>query len=233
VRGVGGSPYAGRMSDEASAGAAGGSDERPAVFFRDAAEFRRWLEANHDAETELWMELRRAHVADRGLTWADAVPEALCFGWIDSLSQPVDADTRRQRWTPRKPRSVWSLINIAHVERMLAEGRMHPAGIAAFEARTADRSGIYSFEKADVEIEPRLQSMIDASAEASAFLEAATPGYRKLVRHWITSAKREATREGRTRTLIECCAAGELVAPARAGGVPAWLTRAKAAVEAV
>ena len=76
------------------------AEVRP-VFFRDAAEFRAWLEEHHDTETELWMELRRAHVADRGLTWAEAVPEALCFGWIDSVSLPIDEHARRQRWTPR------------------------------------------------------------------------------------------------------------------------------------
>ena len=104
-------------------GRPGGSTEKPAVFFRDASEFRRWLEAHHDTETELWVETRKAHVADRGMTWADAVPEALCFGWIDSLSQPIDDDSRRQRWTPRKARSTWSRVNIEHVERLMAIAR--------------------------------------------------------------------------------------------------------------
>ncbi|MGO1266933.1 MAG: YdeI/OmpD-associated family protein [Microbacterium gubbeenense] len=110
------------------------TDDVPTVFFRDAAEFRAWLEQNHDTAAELWMEVRKAHVAERGLTWADAVPEALCFGWIDSVSLPIDENTRRQRWTPRKARSTWSKINIAHVERLLAEGRMHPSGIAGLRA---------------------------------------------------------------------------------------------------
>ncbi|WP_105565866.1 YdeI/OmpD-associated family protein [Microbacterium halophytorum] len=220
------------MANAPNQGAPGGTPDKPAVFFRDAAEFRRWLELNHATADELWVEMRKAHVADRGLTWADAVPEALCFGWIDSLSQPVDDDRRRQRWTPRKPRSTWSKINIAHVERLTAEGRMHPAGVAAFEARTADNSGIYSFENADAELAPELQAIIDASPAAVAFLDAATPGYRKLVRHWVASAKREATRESRARRLVECCEGGELVPPARAGGTPAWLARAAEAARA-
>lgn len=208
------------------------TDDVPTVFFRDADQFRAWLEQNHDTETELWMELRRAHVEDRGLTWADAVPEALCFGWIDSVSRPIDEDTRRQRWTPRKARSTWSKINIAHVERLLAEGRMHASGIAAYERRTEDNSGIYSFERDDAELAPDLQTIIDASPAAVAFLEAATAGYRKSVRHWVSSAKQAATRERRARGLVECCEAGELIPPARAGKTPAWLARAAAAAAA-
>ncbi|MGO1466116.1 MAG: YdeI/OmpD-associated family protein [Microbacterium gubbeenense] len=205
------------------------TDDVPTVFFRDAAAFRAWLEQHHDTESELWMELRRADVADRGLTWADAVPEALCFGWIDSVSHPVDENTRRQRWTPRKARSTWSKINIAHVERLLAEGRMHPSGIAAYERRTEDNSGVYSFEQGDAELAPDLQAIIDSSPQAVAFLEAATPGYRKTVRHWISSAKQAATRERRARQLVECCTAGELISLARGGKTPAWLARAAAA----
>lgn len=117
----------------------GGSPERPAIFFDDAEDFRAWLEEHHETADELWMGLRRAHVRPRGLTWKEAVPVALCYGWIDSLSQPIDDDARRQRWTPRRARSSWSPTNIAHVERLLAEGLMRPAGLAAFEAGTGRR----------------------------------------------------------------------------------------------
>src|SRR5690625_394181 len=147
----------------AEPGTPDGTAERPGLFFRDASEFRAWLERYHDTEPELWMVLRRSHVADRGLTWADAVLEALCFGWIDSVSQRIDDDSRRQRWSPRKPRSTWSNVNIAHVEQLLAEGRMHPAGIAAFERRTAERSGTYSHENPEADLTPELQAIIDAS----------------------------------------------------------------------
>ena len=127
-------------------GTPGGSAERPALFFADAEEFRAWLDAHHETATELWMGLHKSHVVDRGLTWEEAVPEALCFGWIDSVAQRIDEDTRRQRWTPRKPGSSWSSVNIAHVERLIAEGRMRPAGLAAYERRTPERSGIYAYE---------------------------------------------------------------------------------------
>ncbi|WP_240423631.1 YdeI/OmpD-associated family protein [Microbacterium halotolerans] len=210
-------------------GTPGGTGERPAVFFRDAAEFRAWLERNHDTETELWMGLHLAHVPDRGLTWADAVIEALCFGWIDSVSQRIDEDSRRQRWTPRRARSTWSRVNIAHVERLSAEGRMHPAGTAAFERRSEMRSGTYSHENPEAELSPALQQSVDASAATVAFLAEATPGYRKAVRHWIMSAQQEATRERRAHQLVADCEAGRLVPPQRPGKTPAWLERAAAA----
>jgi uncharacterized protein YdeI (YjbR/CyaY-like superfamily) len=218
------------MNDEA--GQAGGSAEKPAVYFRDAAEFRAWLEQHHASAPELWMEVRKAHVADRGLTWADAVPEALCFGWIDSVSQPIDDDRRRQRWTPRKAGSTWSKVNVAHVERLTAEGRMAAAGIAAFEARSADRTGTYSHENGDAELEPEVEAVLGSSAAAQAFLEAATAGYRKAVRHWIATAKRPATRIARAEQLVAESAAGQLVPFARPGKTPAWLVRAAAAAAA-
>ena len=87
------------------------------------------------------MGLYKKHVPDHGLTWAQAVPEALCFGWIDSVAQRIDDDARRQRWTPRKATSIWSSVNIALVEQLTAAGRMHDAGIAAFERRREDRIG--------------------------------------------------------------------------------------------
>jgi len=218
---------------DAATGQPGGSAEKPAVFFRDATEFRAWLEHNHAAARELWVEQRLAHVADRGLMWADAVPEALCFGWIDSVSQPVDDDRRRQRWTPRKPGSTWSKVNVAHVERLIAEGRMAPAGLAAFEARSAERTGIYSHENGEAELEPDVEAVLTSSSAAQAFLEAATPGYRKAVRHWIASAKRAETRLARARQLVADSAEGRLVPFARAGRTPAWMARAAAAAASV
>jgi len=208
-------------------GTPGGTPDRPALFFRDAAEFRAWLEANHDSATELWMGLHKKHVADRGLTWEEAVPEALCFGWIDSVSQRIDDDTRRQRWTPRKATSVWSAVNLAHVERLTAEGRMHPAGIAAWERRTPERSG-YSYEtRQQLSAEQRARLLADPAA--AAFWEAATPSYRAVAENWVTSAKREATRESRLAQLVEDCAAGRLIPSQRYGDVPRWVERAAAA----
>lgn len=216
----------------ASIGTPGGTPERPAVFFSGPEEFRAWLEANHATETELWMGLFKKHVPDRGLTWEQAVPEALCFGWIDSVSQRIDDDARRQRWTPRKPASIWSSVNIALVEKLTAEGRMHPAGIAAFERRREDRSGVYSHENPDSELPPESASRLAADAAASAFWQEATATYRRQVTHWVLSAKQEATRERRLVQLIEDSAAGRLVPFQRYGETPKWAERAAAAAAA-
>ncbi|GGI44208.1 uncharacterized protein YdeI (YjbR/CyaY-like superfamily) [Agromyces flavus] len=216
----------------ATIGTPGGTPERPAIFFSGPDEFRAWLEANHASETELWMGLYKKHVRDRGLTWEEAVPEALCYGWIDSVSQRIDDDARRQRWTPRKPASNWSSVNIAIVERLTAEGRMRPAGVAAFERRRDDRSGVYSFESPPQEFPPEQAARLADDAAASAFWEASTPTYRRQVVHWVLSAKQEATRERRLAQLIDDSAAGRLVPPLRYGETPKWAERAAEAARA-
>lgn len=217
---------------EAQIGTPGGTDERPAIFFRDAAEFGAWLEANHECATELWMGLNAKHVEPRGLTWAEAVPEALCFGWIDSLSQKIDGDARRQRWTPRKRTSIWSAVNIAHIERLQDEGRMRPAGLAAFEARPAGTGSGYSYETAPTVLPPELQLHVDASRSAQAFLAEATASYRRVAIAWVLGAKREATREQRARQLASDSAAGRLIPPQRYGDTPRWVERAASAAAA-
>lgn len=208
---------------------AGGDPVRPTTFFADAADFRAWLEAHHESADELWMELRKRHVPDRGLTWADAVPVALCFGWIDSANQPVDDDRRRQRWTPRRRGSTWSAVNVAHVERLRAEGLMTPAGEAAFADRSPGRTAIYTYERELAELTPEQLARIAAVPRAAALWAAAAPGYRRSVAGWVLGAKREETRERRLEQLIADSADGRLVPPFRPGGEPAWLRRARAA----
>jgi uncharacterized protein YdeI (YjbR/CyaY-like superfamily) len=213
-------------------GTPGGTPERPALFFEDAAEFGRWLAAHHDTATELWMELRKKHVADRGLTWEQAVREALCWGWIDSKIERVDDDRIRQRWTPRKPGSIWSTININAVAELTAQGRMQPSGLAAFERRREDRSGVYSFEGDGVELSEEFAARLAADPAAAAFWAQATPSYRRLATHWVMTAKQEVTRQRRIEQLVECCATGALIPSQRYGTAPKWLQRAAAAAEA-
>ncbi|MRG59389.1 hypothetical protein GE115_05810 [Agromyces sp. CFH 90414] len=216
----------------AQIGTPGGTPERPAIFFSGPEEFRAWLEANHDTATELWMGLYKRHVADRPITWEQAVPEALCFGWIDSVAQRIDDDAVRQRWSPRKPSSIWSAVNIAHIERLTAEGRMHPAGIAAFERRRADRTGVYSHESPAKEWTDEQAARLAANPAAAAFWAAATPSYRRQVAHWVLTAKQEATRERRFQQVIDQSAAGELVSFQRYGETPKWAVKAAEAAAA-
>ncbi|EZP28186.1 hypothetical protein E1I21_09330 [Microbacterium oleivorans] len=210
--------------------AAAASDPEP-VFFASAEEFGDWLEANHATAIEVWTLFYRKGDPRLGLTWAAAVPEALRFGWIDSIARGIGDGARIQRWTPRKSRSIWSAVNIAHIERLQAEGRMHPAGLAAFERRTPERSGVYSHEQRNELTEEQAASLA-ANPAARAFWEEATPSYRRAVANWLQSAKREQTRIDRLATLVEDCAAGRLVPFQRYGEPPAWLARAAAAASA-
>jgi uncharacterized protein YdeI (YjbR/CyaY-like superfamily) len=195
------------------------------MFFDDADDFRAWLDANHDTATELWMGLNKKHVEPRGLQWAEAVREALCFGWIDSVAQRIDEDAVRQRWTPRKPGSNWSTININAVAELTAAGRMHAAGLAAFEKRREDRSGVYAYENRDRVWPDEYEARLRANARASAFWDGATPSYRKVVTNWVVTAKQEATREKRMAELIDDCANLRLVKGQRYGTEPAWVRR--------
>jgi uncharacterized protein YdeI (YjbR/CyaY-like superfamily) len=214
-------------------GRRGGTPERPATFFSGPEEFRAWLEEHHESVTELWMGLYKRHVPDRGLTWEQAVPEALCFGWIDSVTQRVDEDVVRQRWTPRKPGSTWSTTNLAHVERLLAENRMRPAGLAAYERRRPERSGIPSDEAPDPVLPEAYAARLAADPRAAAFWEAATASYRRIAVRWVLTAKREETRERRLAQLVADCAAGRLIPPERHGTEPVWARRAAEVARAV
>lgn len=205
----------------------GGTAERPAIFFDDAPEFRAWLEEHHETAPELWMGLHKKHVAPQGLTWAVAVREALCFGWIDSLAQRIDEDSRRQRWTPRRPGSNWSTINITAVQELTAAGLMRPGGLAAFAARREDRSGNYAYETAAQDLPAGYQALLRANPRAAPFWDGATASYRRSATSWVLTAKREETREKRMAELVTDCAAGRLIKPQRYGNEPAWVARAR------
>lgn len=210
-------------------GRMGGTPDRPARFFADAAEFGAWLAAHHDTETELWMGLNKKHVPDRGLTWEQAVPEALCWGWIDSVAQRIDDDTRRQRWTPRKRTSNWSKVNLDLVEQLRAAGRMQPSGLAIWEQRRPEPAPYTHEVDGELVLPPPYAGLLAASPAATAYWQAATRTYRRICTNWVLSAKQEATRDRRMAQLVECSAAGELIPSQRYGDVPKWTERAAAA----
>jgi len=207
-----------------------GTPDRPAVLFEDAGEFRAWLTENHATSDGLWVALAKKHVPEPKLDWPRAVRELLCFGWIDSQARRLDEDYTLQRVTPRRPGSIWSTINIAAIQELTEQGRMHPAGLAAYEARREDRIGLYSFENKDTLLPPDYQAMLDADPRASLFWGAATTSYRRIAVHWVMSAKQEATRERRMAQLVTNSAAGELIPNQRYGTEPVWLTKARAAL---
>src|SRR5258708_7490628 len=117
------------------------------IHFPSSSEFRRWLEHNHSSTTELWVGFYRKDSGIGGVTYPEALDEALCFGWIDGIRKKVDADSYTNRFTPRKSGSIWSLVNLSHVGRLTAAGKMSPAGLKVFAARLAHRTGVYAFEQ--------------------------------------------------------------------------------------
>lgn len=212
-------------------GLAAGSVERPGREFADDQEWAHWLRLHHAVRGEVWMVLRKKHVVSRGLTWEAAVVQALRWGWIDSQAQRVDDDCVRQRWTPRRPGSNWSAVNLETVERLLADGLMEPAGLAVYEARRPDRERVYAYEKAPEQWSAQFEGTLRADPRASAFWSAATPGYRQLATHWVVSAKQDATRRRRLAQLVADSAAGQLIPSQRYGTEPGWVVRARAVLE--
>jgi len=220
------------MPKDATPGRMGGTAERPARFFADAAEFDAWLAQHHDSATELWMGLYKKHVPDRGLTWEQAVPVALCWGWIDSVAQRIDDDATRQRWTPRKRTSHWSKVNLELVERLRAEGRMQPSGLAIWEARRREPAPYTHEVDGELVLPEEYAARLAASPAATAFWEAATPTYRRVCVNWVLTAKQEATRDRRMAQLVDDSAAGRLIPSQRYGETPKWVAAAARAAEA-
>jgi uncharacterized protein YdeI (YjbR/CyaY-like superfamily) len=152
----------------------------------------------------------KKHTGKRAMSWSEAVDQALCFGWIDGRANAIDEDSYMQRFTPRRPGSNWSKINIAKVAKLEEAGLMRPAGRKAFEARTEERSGVYSFEQRDqVKLTEEFEARFRANPAAWAYWEARPPGYRRTATWWVMSAKRQETRERRLAQLIEDSANGE------------------------
>lgn len=182
-------------------------------FFTTPAEFRVWLEANHETSRELWVGFYKKGSGQSSITWPEAVDEALCFGWIDSVRRSVDADSYANRFTPRQPRSTWSAVNIQRVEELTRLGRMRPAGLTAFAARSAARSGIYSFEQQEaIALGEDYERRFRANQAAWDFFQAQAAGYRRTASWWVISAKREETRLRRLDTLIDDSAHGRAIA---------------------
>jgi uncharacterized protein YdeI (YjbR/CyaY-like superfamily) len=180
--------------------------------FATPEELRAWLEANHDTATELWVLFHKKHTGRPSIRWGQLVDECLCFGWIDGQIKSLDDDTYRQRITPRKPDSTWSKVNVDKMAVLTAAGRVRPAGLAAFERRVPERSGIYAYEQhIPAEWPPGFEQRFQANSDAWAFFQRQIPSYRSTAIAWVARAKQEPTRERRLVQLIDCSARG--VAP--------------------
>lgn len=184
------------------------------VSFETPAALRAWLEKNHAKTGALVLRVWKVHAAARGVTNGQAVDEMLCFGWIDGVRHAIDEHSFRVRFTPRKATSIWSAVNIRRFGELDAQGRVTPAGRAAFAARTDERSRVYSFEQAQpVELPLAMVAQLRANPKAWAFWQARPPWYRKTSAHWVMSAKQDATRARRLATLVACCERGAAIPP--------------------
>jgi uncharacterized protein YdeI (YjbR/CyaY-like superfamily) len=181
-------------------------------FFATAEEFGAWLEENHESATELVVGFYKKGSGKPSVTWPEAVEQALRFGWIDSVRHRLDDESYTNRFTPRKPTSNWSAVNVAKVEELKARGLMAPAGLRAYEARTPERTGVYSFEREPV-LPPEFEERFQAEPVAWEWFQERPPGYRRTATHWVVGAKREETRLRRLHQLIECSAEGRNVPP--------------------
>lgn len=188
-----------------------------ATFFASVAEFRAWLGKGHASETELLVGFHRK-ASGRGITYPEALDEALAFGWIDGVRRRIDDNSYSIRFTPRGPGSVWSAKNVQRVRELIAEGRMQPPGLRAFEQRDEGKTQRLSHEREHSALDAGFDAKLRSNRKAGAFFDAQPPGYRKLMAFWIMSAKKEETRLRRLEQLMERSAKGmriDLLKPGR------------------
>jgi uncharacterized protein YdeI (YjbR/CyaY-like superfamily) len=179
--------------------------------FGTVGDFRAWLEINHKIVTELSLRCFKNHARARGIGYVDALDEALAFGWIDGVRRRLDDDSYTVRFTPRRPRSKWSAVNVRRVTQLKAQGRMHASGLAAFDARGNARPIEYSYETRSRELDRAFVRSFKANTKAWRFYQSQAPWYRRVTAFWVMSAKRPETRERRFGVLIDCSARNERI----------------------
>lgn len=187
------------------------------VFFENAYEFRVWLEENHEAHSEILVGYYKKATGLPSMTWPESVDQALCFGWIDGIRKSIDEYSYMIRFTPRKPRSIWSAVNIKKVDALKAKGLMHPKGLAAFKQKDENKLKVYSFEqkKENIKLPPAYVKQFKAHKKAWSYFHSSAPSYQKTAIWWVISAKQETTRRRRLETLIEDSANGIKIKPLR------------------
>ena len=179
------------------------------LFFSTAEEFRDWLDRNHASEAELFVGFYKKASGKPSITWPESVDAALCYGWIDGVRNAIDELSYRIRFTPRKPSSTWSAVNVKRVAQLTKLGLMRPAGIKAFEARRGDKTGIYAYEqRKSAKLPPAYEKKFRANKKAWAFFQSQPPWYQRTATYRVISAKQEPTREKRLAQLIKDSAAG-------------------------
>jgi len=175
------------------------------MFFPDQIAFTEWFE-NGPSGNELWVGYYKKHSGKQGLTWSDSVDVALCYGWIDGIRKTINEDSYRIRFTPRKPNSVWSAVNVDKAHQLIKDGRMKPKGLALFQCRK-DKTG-YRVSDRETDLSEAYMDQLKANVKAWAFFDALAPSYKRESIWWIMSAKKEQTRSKRLKELISSSAEG-------------------------
>ena len=173
-----------------------------AKFFKSSTDYRQWLEEHSAKSCELWVGYFKVGSGKASLTWPESVDHALCYGWIDGIRRNIDEAQYMIRFTPRKPTSTWSAVNIKRVEILVEQGLMRPAGLAAYKARRENKTGIYSYEQRPTQLPEPYDSILEKNAHALEFFAAQTALYRRAAIWWIVSAKKEETRQRRLEQLV-------------------------------
>jgi uncharacterized protein YdeI (YjbR/CyaY-like superfamily) len=181
------------------------------TFFKTPEDFRRWLLEHHESEKELLVGFYKVESGKPSITWPQSVDEALSFGWIDGVRRRIDDEAYTIRFTPRKPTSIWSSVNVKRMGELIAEGRVAPAGIAAFERRDVERSEVYSYERKHAAFDEEMRARFEKEKKACEWFTSQAPYYQRVATHWVASAKRPETREKRLGTLIACSKKGERI----------------------
>ena len=172
------------------------------IFFSSPNEFRKWLAENHEIEKEILVGFHKLATGLPSMTWSQSVDEAICFGWIDGIRKSIDSESYSIRFTPRKPKSIWSAVNMKKIEELTAKGLMYPAGIKAYEKREEHRTAIYAYENKPAELPEHFEEKFRANKKAWEFFQKQAPMYKKTALFWVMSAKNEITRTHRMETLI-------------------------------
>lgn len=180
------------------------------IYFPSAIAFREWLAANSTTATELLVGFYKVGTGRSSLSWSESVDEALCVGWIDGVRRRIDDEAYCIRFTPRKPDSIWSAVNVAKFKQLQADGRMTAAGVEAFSRRRPDKTAVYAHEQQEIaELSEEELAMFQQHPVAWAFFEITPPSYKKAVLHWLTSAKKADTRATRLAKLLAACCKGQ------------------------
>jgi uncharacterized protein YdeI (YjbR/CyaY-like superfamily) len=179
------------------------------IFFENKQAFYSWLEENHTKAKELLVGYYKVSTGKPSMTWSESVDQALCFGWIDGIRRSIDDESYSIRFTPRKPNSNWSAVNIKKVEELLAAGQMTPAGLRLFEMRKEEKSEVYSYENRIETFPPEVEARFKQNEKAWEFFSKQAPSYRKTAIYWVMSAKQAVTFEKRLAQLIDSSEKGK------------------------